>query len=157
MFGLFRLANFPVHALSYGFQYIRSVLCVEQTAAPFLPKLVQATNLTHLGPLSDLSRLTAFHYCCASRSFNHHHFFRGTNYSATQWARCQCLSYPAGFSATVLQPSRLLCSCPSTTFLNPSLPQRPQLQHRSSDTRHCCASAPYKFDSRGFFFVLAPP
>ena len=42
MFGLFRLANFPVHALSYGFQYIvRSALRVEQTAASFLPKLVQ--------------------------------------------------------------------------------------------------------------------
>ena len=42
MFELFRLAIFPVHALSYVFQYMRrSVLCVEQTAAPFLPKLVQ--------------------------------------------------------------------------------------------------------------------
>ena len=39
-----------------------------------------ATNLMHLGPLSDLSRSTALHYC-ASRSFNHH-FCRRTNYSA---------------------------------------------------------------------------
>ena len=42
LFGLFRLANFPVHALLYGFQYIRRpVLRVGQTAAPFLLKIVQ--------------------------------------------------------------------------------------------------------------------
>ena len=51
MFGLFRLSKFPVHALSYGFQYIRrSVLRIAQTAAPFPPKLVQLLILRTSDP-----------------------------------------------------------------------------------------------------------
>ena len=40
--GFFVWRIFPVHALSYGFQYIRrSVLRVGKTSAPFLLKIVQ--------------------------------------------------------------------------------------------------------------------
>ena len=63
------------------------------------------------------------------------------------------MPYTAGFSVvevTVQQPSRLLCSCPFDTELDPSLPLRPQLQHCSSDTLRYCASAAGKFDSRDF-------
>ena len=73
------------------FQYTRyrmglvhtSIRLARRTNCCFLSaEISTANNLTHLGPLSDISRSTAFHYCCTSSSFNHHHFCRGTNYSA---------------------------------------------------------------------------
>ena len=78
MFGLFRLANFSSTRVIVWVSVYTSICLARQTnCCPLSAENSTATNLTQHGPFSDLSRSTAFHYC-ASRSFNHHHFCRGT-------------------------------------------------------------------------------
>ena len=80
-FGLF-LAEFPNTRVIVWVSVHTSIRLARRTNCCSLSAgSSTAANLTQLGPLSDLSRSTEFHYC-ASRSFNHHRVCRGTNYSA---------------------------------------------------------------------------
>ena len=70
MFGLFCLATFLVHALTYGFQYIRrSVFRVGQVAASFLLKIVQLQIRRNLEPsliFRDQQRSTAVRHVAST-------------------------------------------------------------------------------------------
>ena len=118
MFGLFRLVDFSRTRVIVWVSVHTSIRLAGRTHCCSLSaEHSTATNFTLFGPLPDLSRSTAFHHC-ASRSFNLHHFAALPTTAKQKWARCQCMPYTAGFPAvevTVQQPSRLLCSCPSTT------------------------------------------
>ena len=82
IFGLYRLANVSSIRVIVRVSVLTSIRFARRTNCCSLSaENSTATNMTHLGPLYDLSRSTAFYYC-APRSFNHHHIRRGTNYSA---------------------------------------------------------------------------